>query len=83
MTMLSFRVDSALAAQAQAWADELGIDRSQLLREALIRQIQRLRAEHEARQLVAVAHDESLEPLATVADWGPAEDWSAWSDAQG
>ena len=37
MTMLSFRVDEGEANQAQAWADRLGVDRSELLREALLR----------------------------------------------
>ena len=35
MTMLSFRVDEEDAAAIQRWADELGIDRSVLLRDAV------------------------------------------------
>jgi antitoxin component of RelBE/YafQ-DinJ toxin-antitoxin module len=35
MTMISFRVDDAEATAAQRWADALGIDKSELLREAL------------------------------------------------
>ena len=37
MTMMSFRVDDHEAAEAQRWADELGVDKSELLREALHR----------------------------------------------
>jgi antitoxin component of RelBE/YafQ-DinJ toxin-antitoxin module len=37
--MLSFRVDESDAAQAQEWADRLGVDRSELLREALHRHL--------------------------------------------
>ncbi len=35
MTMLSFRVDDEEATAVQRWADELGIDRSALLRDAV------------------------------------------------
>lgn len=35
MTMLSFRVEEPVAAEAQAWAERLGLDRSELLRQAL------------------------------------------------
>lgn len=83
MTMLSFRVDSKQASEADAWAHELGIDRSQLLRDALHRQLQRLRAERDAQVLAAQPPDDSLGPLSEVAAWGPAEDWSGWADAAG
>lgn len=39
MTMLSFRVDDDEAAQAQRWADQLGADKSELLRDALHRHL--------------------------------------------
>jgi antitoxin component of RelBE/YafQ-DinJ toxin-antitoxin module len=83
MTMLSFRVDSQVATEAQRWADRLGVDRSELLREALHRHIVRLRAEIEieAWQVEPLSEDE--EAFARVADWGPAEDWSDWVDATG
>jgi len=83
MTMISFRVDAAEAAQAQRWADELGIDKSELLRDALHRHLARLASEQEA-----IAWDDSpLTPdelaIGQIADWGPAEDWSDWADATG
>lgn len=81
MTMLSFRVDDEDAAAAQRWAKHLGIDRSELLRDALRRQLDRLASERDA----GIWAEHPLEPgeqaLAAVADWGPAEDWSDWADA--
>ncbi|MGO9752152.1 MAG: antitoxin [Solirubrobacteraceae bacterium] len=80
MTMLSFRVAEGEAADAQAWADRLGVDRSELLREALHQHLVALGGELEAEryeQLPATASERALE---AVADWGPAEDWSDWGD---
>ena len=63
MTMLSFRVDEEDAARAQAWAVRLGVDRSQLLREALRRHL-----------LPLPANGDRLRPLKAVAaaNWEPA-----------
>lgn len=81
--MLSFRVDDEEAADAQLWAERLGVDRSELLREALHRYLVRLRAEHdiEAWEGLPLTSDETA--LSEVADWGPAEDWADWADATG
>lgn len=80
---MSFRVDDDEAANAQRWADALGIDKSELLREALHRHLVRLAAENE----VAIWERQPLTPdekaIAEIADWGPAEDWSDWTDAAG
>lgn len=83
MTMLSFRVDEAEAAEAQRWADQLGVDRSELLREALRRHLARLASEVDAVTWERLPLDEAERSLAEVADWGPAEDWSDWADAAG
>ena len=83
MTMLSFRVDEAEAEEAQRWADRLGVDRSELLRVALRRHLQRLASEMEARIWEQHPLDEGEQSLAEIADWGPAEDWSDWFDATG
>ena len=48
MTMLSFRVADDDARRAQQWADALGIDKSELLRQALHRHLVRLASEHDA-----------------------------------
>ncbi|MEN8113009.1 MAG: ribbon-helix-helix protein, CopG family [Actinomycetota bacterium] len=81
MTMLSFRVDENDAADATLWAERLGIDRSELLREALHRQLVRLRAEADIDVWAAVPLSDDEHALGEVADWGPAEDWSDWADA--
>jgi hypothetical protein len=81
MTMLSFRVDAEDAAEAQRWAERLGVDRSALLREALRRQLARLASEHDADAWEAQPSDDGEALLTEIADWGPAEDWSDWADA--
>ncbi len=83
MTMLSFRVDDEEAASAKQWALRLGVDRSELLREALHRHLVWLRAEVdiEAWQATPLTDDELA--LGEIADWGPAEDWSDWADGAG
>jgi hypothetical protein len=81
MTMLSFRVDDRDAEQVQAWAARLGIDRSELLRDALRRQLLRLASENDAVTWSAQPLDDGEQSLAAIADWGPAEDWSDWVDA--
>jgi predicted transcriptional regulator len=83
MTMLSFRVDEAEARRAQSWADRLGVDRSEVLREALRRHLQRLASEEDACTWAAHPLDEGERSFLEIADWGPAEDWSDWADAQG
>jgi hypothetical protein len=83
MTMLSFRVEDTEAADAQRWAERLGVDRSELLRQALRRHLDRLRSEDDAERWVALPLDAGERALAEVADWGPAEDWSDWADAAG
>ena len=81
MTMLSFRVDDDDAAAVQRWADELGVDRSALLRDAVRRHLNQLTAEHDADRWEALPLTEGESAMATIADWGPAEDWEDWADA--
>ena len=50
--MLSFRVDDSEAEHAQQWADRLGVDKSELLREALHRHLVRLASEVDADRWV-------------------------------
>lgn len=84
MTMLSFRVDERDAAEAQRWAESLGVDRSQLLRDALRRHLDRLATEGDADRWNAQPLDDREQSLAQIADWGPAEDWADWTvDAAG
>lgn len=81
MTMLSFRVDDAVAAEVRRWAGRLGVDKSELLRTALRTHLIRLAAEQEidAWERTPLTDDESA--LGLIADWGPAEDWADWTDA--
>lgn len=84
MTMLSFRVDARDADRARRWAEALGIDRSELLREALRRHLDRLASEDDADRWAVAPLDDGERALEDIADWGPAEDWSDWSvDAAG
>lgn len=79
MTMLSFRVEANQADEAQRWAEALGIDRSELLREALRRHLDRLASEGDAKRWLAAPLDEGERALSEISDWGPAEDWSDWA----
>jgi len=81
MTMLSFRVPDEDAAEVQRWARELGVDRSELLREAVRRHLLTLRSRRDAELWLAQPASEGERALEQVADWGPAEDWSDWADA--
>ncbi len=81
MTMLSFRVADTEAEELERWVEALGIDRSELLREALHRELVRLRAEGDAETAERVPLSEAELSLAEIADWGPAEDWTDWLDA--
>jgi Arc/MetJ-type ribon-helix-helix transcriptional regulator len=78
MTMLSFRVDDRDAEEVKRWAQALGVDRSELLREALRRHLDRLASEDDAERWNARPLDDGEQALADIADWGPAEDWSDW-----
>jgi hypothetical protein len=78
MTMLSFRVSEREAAEAQRWADRLGVDRSQLLRDALHGHLLRLASELEPEIWAVQPLDEGEQTLGEIADWGAAEDWSDW-----
>jgi predicted transcriptional regulator len=81
MTMLSFRVDDDDARAAQEWASRLGVDRSELLRDALRRHLLRLASEIDAETWEQRPLDAAELALTEIADWGPAEDWSDWADA--
>ena len=78
MTMLSFRVDDREADEAQRWAETLGIDRSELLRDALRRHLDRLVSEGDGDRWAHAPLDEGERALEEIGDWGPAEDWSDW-----
>lgn len=84
MTMISFRTDEEQARQLRSWAEHLGVDRSELVRDALRRHLNALAAQREADCWTDdPEHDRAAADLASIADWGPAEDWSDWLDAEG
>ena len=83
MTMVSFRVDDDEVAEMQRWAQQLGIGRSELLREALHRYLVGLASELDADLWEAEPLADTESAFAEVADWGPAEDWSDWADETG
>lgn len=81
MTMISFRVDDNEATATQRWADKLGIDKSELLRDALHRHLTRLASEHDTDKWLATPLTVDEAAVSQIADWGPAEDWADWADA--
>jgi predicted transcriptional regulator len=83
MTMLSFRVSDDDAAEVQRWAEALGIDRSEILRDALHRHLVGLNSERDVEAWKRLPLTDSESSLAEIADWGPAEDWADWRDAAG
>ncbi len=83
MTMMSFRVDDAEAVEAQRWAERLGVDKSELLREALHRHLVRLASELDADKWADAPHTSEELSLGQIAHWGPAEAWLDWVNAPG
>ncbi len=81
MTMLSFRVREDEAAEIQRWAEALGVDRSEILRDALHRHLAAVSSEHDANAWARMPLTEAERSLSAIADWGPAEDWADWGDA--
>jgi hypothetical protein len=81
--MISFRVSESVAAEAQRRAQQLGVDRSELLRDALHRYLVKLASEDDVKTWDRIPPSPDEQSFAEVADWGPAEDWSDWADATG
>jgi hypothetical protein len=79
-TMLSFRVEASEAARVTAWAGRLGVERSELLRDALRRHLALLASEEDARTWEAIPLTDEETALDAVAEWGPAEEWADWLD---
>ncbi|TDH50406.1 ribbon-helix-helix protein, CopG family [Mycobacterium eburneum] len=79
--MISFRADDADLAEAEHWARRLGIERSELLRDALRRHLTELAAAQEVEAYAREPLTAEESAFAQIADWGPAEDWADWADA--
>jgi predicted transcriptional regulator len=82
MTMLSFRVPDDDAAEVQRWAEALGVDRSEILRDALHRHLVVLKGESDAEKWEQQPPASAERSLSEIAEWGPAEDWADWADAE-
>lgn len=83
MTMLSFRVRDEEADEIQRWAEALGVDRSEVLRDAVHRHLAVLNSEHEVDAWARTPLNAAELSLSEIAAWGPAEDWADWQDAAG
>lgn len=81
--MVSFRVDEDDVRRVDEWANRLHVDRTTLLRDALMAYLSRLAGEHDAAAYQRQPFTDEELALAAAEDWGPAEDWSdlaAWLD---
>lgn len=83
MTMLSTRLDDEVAERIDAWCEQHDTTRSDFVREALRRELNRRLAFDEAEFIAALARndDESVGDLMAIEAWGPQEDWSEWHAA--
>jgi len=81
--MLSFRIEETDAGELGRWADSLGVDRSELLRDAVRRHLALLASERDIEAWAAGPLAPGEQSLGDSADWGPAEDWADWADASG
>jgi antitoxin component of RelBE/YafQ-DinJ toxin-antitoxin module len=77
--MVSFRADDEDVAEADRWAERLGLERSELLREALATHLARLAGDADAAAYEAQPFDPREAALDAADDWGPTEDWSDWA----
>jgi hypothetical protein len=78
--MVSFRADEDDVAEADRWADRLGVERSELLRDALASHLARLAAEGDLAAYEAQPFTAEEAALDAVDEWGPSEDWSDWAE---
>jgi Ribbon-helix-helix protein, copG family len=78
--MVSFRADEESVVAADHWAERLGIERSELLRDALASHLARLAVEADASAYEAEPFTADETALDAADDWGPAEDWTDWAE---
>ncbi len=77
--MVSFRVDEEDVAAVDRWARQLGVERSEFLRQALAAHLARLAAEADVLAYGATPFTSDETALDAADDWGPAEDWAEWA----
>lgn len=68
--MLSFRVPDEDATEIQRWAEALGVDRSEILRDALHRHLVVLSGESDAEKWRQQPPTEAERSLSDIAAWG-------------
>jgi antitoxin MazE2 len=78
--MVSFRAEDEDVATADRWAARLGVERSELLRDALAAHLARLAAEADAAAYEEHPFTPDELALDAADDWGSAEDWSDWQE---
>lgn len=79
MTMLSVRVDDDVAGQIESWCSQHEMPRSDFLREAVRRELNRRHAVDEAAWIDTLDDDlETASAFEAIEAWGPQEDWSQW-----
>ncbi len=83
MIMVSFRASGEDVARATAWAERLGVDRSELLRDALHAYLVRLGSEQDAETWEREPPTHEEVSLGAIAEWGPADDWADWAGQAG
>lgn len=76
--MVSFRIDDEDIAEADRWAALLGVERSELLRDALAGHLARLRAEADVNAYETQPFTADELALDAADEWAPAEDWTDW-----
>ncbi len=77
--MVSFRAEDEDVAEADRWAARLGVERSDLLRDALAGHLARLAADTDVAAYRAQPFTTDELALDHADEWGPAEDWSDWA----
>lgn len=81
MTMLSVRVDDDVVAKVDSWCSEHDIARSDFLREAVRRELNRRHSIDEAERIRSTRDgDDDIAETAfdAVQAWAAQEDWSQW-----
>ena len=77
--MVTFRAEEDDVVAADRWAAILGVERSQLLRDALAGHLARLSAEGEVLAYEEQPFTDDEVAFDTTDAWGPAEDLADWA----
>lgn len=79
MTMLSVRIDDEMADGIDSWCSKHETPRSDFLREAVRRELNRRRSIDEAEWVGSLEDDDdAAAAFEAIEAWGLQEDWSQW-----